>query len=85
MKTPTQASPLARNAEGDVLDWDRVEASKEARAVDVFGLKPEDRQALGMSAPRTLDLAPQMGGDAGAALVEALGRGAATAPKRARK
>lgn len=82
MKTPTQGSPLTRSVERDVLDWDGVEATKETRAVDVFGLRPEDRQILGMSAPRTLDLAPQMGGDASAALADALARGAAVGKTR---
>ena len=82
MKTPTPASPLGRSVERDVLDWDSVEAQREPRAVDVFGFRPEDRQILGMSPPRTLDLAPEMEGDASAALVEALARGAAVQKAR---
>ena len=73
----TPKPPLTRSVQRDVLDWEGIERRDEARATDVLGLRAEDRFALGMSAPRLVDIAPHVGGDANAALVEALQKGAA--------
>lgn len=83
--TKAPASPLARSAATDVLDWDGVEPAPQAKPRDVFGLKPEDRQVLGLSAARTLDIAPTLGGDAHAALADILARGAALRKAEPRK
>ena len=72
-KTP----PLARSVSREVLDWDHVEPRHIQFGKDVLGLSPEDRQALGLSAPRLTELeAPSLGG-AEAALADVLARGGA--------
>ena len=69
--------PLARSVSREVLDWDHVEPRHVSFGKDVLGLSPEDRRALGLSAPRPTDLeAPTLGG-AEAALADALARGGA--------
>lgn len=81
----SKAAPLGRSASSDVLDWEGIEQGPRNEPQDVFGLKAEDRLALGMSNARPLDIAPSIGGDASAALVEALAKGAAiTAAKKRR-
>lgn len=69
--------PLARSQTKDVLDWDHLEPRAAPASKDVLGLSPADRSALGLSAPRTMDTVPQLGGDASAALAEILARGGA--------
>jgi hypothetical protein len=81
---PAKTPPLARSAASDVLDWEGVERHAEPKARDVFGFKDEDRLALGMSAARTVDLAPTLSGDAHAALVDALAKSAAISATRKR-
>ncbi|MFA5861791.1 MAG: hypothetical protein WDA16_08855 [Candidatus Thermoplasmatota archaeon] len=84
MVTP-KAAPLGRSASSDVLDWEGIEQGPRNEPQDVFGLKAEDRIVLGMSSAHPLDIAPSIGGDANAALVEALTKGAAiTATKKRR-
>ncbi|HET6405713.1 MAG TPA: hypothetical protein VFH78_13810 [Candidatus Thermoplasmatota archaeon] len=76
MQKPT-TPPLAKSVSRDVLDWDHVEPRRSTTGKDGLGLSPEDRQALGLSAPRTTDLeAPSLGG-AEAALADVLARGGA--------
>lgn len=76
MQTPT-VPPLAKSVSREVLDWDHVEPRHITIGKDVLGLSPEDRQALGLSAPRTTDLeAPTLGG-AEMALADVLARGGA--------
>lgn len=80
-------SPLrTRDAPSYELDWEAVEQPPAARSGprDVLGLTPEDRRALGMTAPRTVDLAPNMAGDASEALREAMSRGASYGKRNAR-
>lgn len=77
MKPATTTHPLARSAAPPALDWEGVEPEATRGPSDTLGLSPEDRAALGLSAPRTIDLAPHVGGDAHAALADALARGAA--------
>lgn len=77
MKTPSSTPPLARSVAPVALDWEAVEPEDAPRAPDALGLSAEDRQALGLSMPRTADLVPHLGGDAHAALSEVLARGAA--------
>lgn len=73
-----QRAPLGKSATTDVLDWHEVEKADEHRpSVDVFGFGDKDRQALGMSHARTIDTVPLVHGDAHAALVDALAKGAA--------
>jgi hypothetical protein len=75
-KTPT---PVPRDAPAYELDWEAVEPRHAPAATaprDLLGLTPEDRKALGMTAPRTVDLAPFVVGDASAALQDAMARGA---------
>jgi hypothetical protein len=81
----TTPPPLTRSVQRDVLDWEGVERRDEIRSIDVLGLRAEDRFALGMSAPRAVDIAPHVSGDASAALVEALARGAPATPVKARR
>lgn len=69
--------PLAKSVSREVLDWDHVEPRHVQFGKDVLGLSPEDRQALGLSAPRITDLdAPSLGG-AELALADVLARGGA--------
>lgn len=76
--------PLARSVARDVLDWDQVDHRNVEIAKDVLGLSPGDRAALGLSAPRTIDLeAPTLGG-AEMALAEVLARGGAVAAPKSR-
>ena len=77
VKTPSSTPPLARSVAPVALDWDGVEPQDAPRPADALGLSAEDRAALGLSMPRTIDLAPHAGGDAQAALAEVLARGAA--------
>lgn len=85
MATPN-AAPLGRSARSeDVLDWEGLEQRPRNEPHDVYGLKAEDRLALGMSTARPLDIAPSMGGDANAALIEALTKGAALSATRKRR
>lgn len=70
-------TPLAKSVSREVLDWDHVEPRHIQFGKDVLGLSPEDRQALGLSAPRITDLeAPALGG-AELALADVLARGGA--------
>lgn len=74
---PKDASPLARSISHNVLDWNEIDARGVDFGKDVLGLTPADRQALGLSAPRSIDLqAPTLGG-AETALAEILARGGA--------
>lgn len=76
--------PLARNANVDVLDWQGVDRADTDLTKDVLGLSPQDRQALGMSQPRSFDLhSPALGG-AETALADVLARGGAITPGRGR-
>lgn len=76
--------PLAKSVSREVLDWDHVEPRHIAIGKDVLGLSPEDRQALGLSAPRLTDLeAPTLGG-AELALADVLARGGAMPAGKAR-
>jgi hypothetical protein len=84
MPTP-KTPPLGRAAASDVLDWNEVEPRADSQPRDVFGFKDSDRLALGMPAARTVDLAPTLGGDANAALVEALQKGAALTAQKKRR
>lgn len=69
--------PLARSVTKEVLDWEEVDPLHVEIAKDVLGLSPQDRQALGLSAPRHTDLqAPSLGG-AETALADVLARGGA--------
>lgn len=77
MQNRSNVPPLARSQSKDVLDWDHVEPPAAVPAKDVLGLSPADRAALGLSAPRTMDLVPQVGGDAKTALADVLARGGA--------
>jgi hypothetical protein len=80
-KTP----PLGRSVSRDVLDWDHVEPRRANIGKDGLGLSPEDRSALGMSAPRAADLEhPHLGG-AETALADVLARGGAIRPDFRRK
>lgn len=80
-----QRAPLGKSATTDVLDWQEVEKSDDLRTVDVFGFGENDRLALGMSRARTMDTAPGVQGDAHAALVDALAKGAAVGKFERRK
>lgn len=84
MKSTSTPHPLARSAAPPALDWEGVEPEASKGPSDTLGLSPEDRAALGLSAPRSIDLVPHVGGDAHAALADALARGAAyrKAPQR---
>lgn len=83
--TKSNAPPLARSVSTDVLDYDHVEPRKLDMGKDVLGLSTKDRQALGMSAPRTVDLeAPTLGG-AELALADVLARGGAIGKADARR
>lgn len=67
----------ASPASTDVLDWQEVDRQDVDLAKDVLGLSSQDRQALGLSAPRAFDLqAPTLGG-AETALADVLARGGA--------
>ena len=85
MQQPKQpVQPLARSIAPDPLEWDHVERRNLDLGKDVLGLSPADRQALGLSAPRPLDLeAPGLGG-AEHALADVLARGGAIAPSRSK-
>lgn len=84
MPTPT-TPPLARSVSRDVLDWSEVEPRSAHAGKDGLGLSPEDRKALGLSAPRSIDLeAPTLGGSE-QALAEVLARGGAVKPDFRRK
>lgn len=66
----------ARDAPSYELEWEVVEPASTAPGPrDVLGLTPEDRRALGLTAPRTGDFAPTLGGDATDALREAMAHG----------
>lgn len=79
--TAPPATTIPVNVSEDVLDWDHVDPKHVAIGKDVLGLSPEDRRALGLSAPRMTDLeAPTLGG-AEAALAEVLARGGAMPAK----
>lgn len=80
MKPTDELKTLAETTAYE-LDWEVVEPASEARMRDALGLTPEDRRALGMTAPRTLDLAPTLSGDASEALRDAIVRGASFAKK----
>ena len=84
MATP-RSPPNGPSATTDVLDWEGLERRPRNEPQDVFGLKAEDRLALGMSTARPLDIAPSIGGDANAALIEALAKGAAISASRKRR
>lgn len=74
MKTTATVPPLARSVAPPALDWEGVEPLDVPRLPDALGLSPEDRAALGLSAPHGRDLWPQPEGDAQTALAEALAR-----------
>lgn len=77
MRSKQPVPPLARNVTKDVLDWDDVDPPSHDTGRDMLGLSPQDRKALGLSAPRTADLqAPTLGGSE-QALAEVLTRGGA--------
>jgi hypothetical protein len=65
-------TPEARYA----FDYEDVQPNRGPRAFDTFGLSPEDRNALGLTAPRAGDIAPLTTSDAAAALREVLSQGA---------
>lgn len=84
--TKNPDTPPARPTSSYELDWEAVEpqpSTTEAR--DVLGFTPEDRKALGMTAPRTIDLAPFILGDANQALHEAMTHGASYGKRPPRK
>lgn len=82
MQTKPTTPPLAKSVTRDVLDWDDVDPRQVEFAKDVLGLSPRDRQVLGLSTPRPLDLeAPALGG-AETALADVLARGGAIAPRK---
>lgn len=58
------------------FDYDDVEPPAPAKRAP-RDLSPEDRLALGLTAPRMLHSVPEIGGDAAAALHEVLLRGGA--------
>jgi hypothetical protein len=71
----------------EVLDWEQVDPRVSTTGRDPLGLTPADRQALGLSAPRMLDLTLPHAGGAEAALAELLAEGVALGkrePKRRR-
>jgi hypothetical protein len=71
----THVQPLGRTAPIEVLDWQEVDRLDLDIAKDVLGLSIQDRQALGLSAPRTLE-ATTLGG-AEIALADVLARSGA--------
>lgn len=85
MNQPKDVSPLARSIGIEALDWDQVDPKGMEFGKDVLGLTPADRQALGLSAPRAVDLqAPTLGG-AETALAEILARGGALGASKPRR
>lgn len=79
-------TPVMRPTNAYELDWEAVEPhAAGAPTRDVLGLTQEDREALGMTAPRVVDLAPFMAGDATTALHEAIAHGASYGKRPARK
>lgn len=85
MNQPKDVSPLARSVGAEALDWDHIDPKGMEFGKDVLGLTPADRQALGLSAPRSIDLqAPTLGG-AETALAEILARGGAMGTGKPRR
>lgn len=77
-------TPLARRGP-DVLDWDQVDPRERVAGHDPLGLTPADRQALGLTPARPLDLTLPTSGGAEAALADLLAEGVAIGkrePKR---
>ena len=57
--------------------WDDVEPSRQPRSEDALGLSREDRAALGLAAPRHVEIQSISPPDATAALQELLAQGVA--------
>lgn len=70
------SSPLARRSP-EVLDWEQIDRREDATGIDPLGLTPTDRQVLGLTPMRPLDLTIPTTVGAEAALAEILAEGGA--------
>lgn len=78
------SSPLARRGP-DVLDWDQIDRRDEAHGRDPLGLTPSDRQILGLTPMRPLDLTVPSTIGAEAALADLLAQGAAVGKRETKR
>lgn len=69
----------------DVLDWEQVDAHDKATGHDPLGLTPADRQILGLSPMKPLDLTLPPAGGAEAALAELMAEGVALGKRETKR